>query len=71
MAGAKRRCPPGLRLYQTMMEVDRSARLMNQQRLRDLAMNTAAGVEIISAHDASEFARCAARASSTAMRRPL
>lgn len=66
MAGVERRCPPGLRLYQTMMEVDRSARLTNQQRLRDLAMNTAAGVEIICAHDASELARCAARASATA-----
>lgn len=61
MAGHERRCPPGLRLYQTMMEVDRGARLTNQQRLRDLAMNTAADVDIICAHDASEYARCHAR----------
>jgi glyoxylase-like metal-dependent hydrolase (beta-lactamase superfamily II) len=64
MSSAEPRCPPGLRAYQTMMEVDRTARLMNQQRLRDLAANTAAEVEIICAHDASEFTRCAAREAS-------
>jgi glyoxylase-like metal-dependent hydrolase (beta-lactamase superfamily II) len=57
IAGVERRCPPGLRLYQNMMEVDRASRLSNQRRLRDLARNAAAGVEIICAHDASEFAR--------------
>jgi glyoxylase-like metal-dependent hydrolase (beta-lactamase superfamily II) len=30
----RRRCTPGLRFYQTMMEVDRSARMQNQDRLR-------------------------------------
>ena len=30
------RCPPGLRAYQTMMQVDREARLANQDRLRGL-----------------------------------
>jgi glyoxylase-like metal-dependent hydrolase (beta-lactamase superfamily II) len=57
MTGAQRRCPPGLRLYQNMMEVDRASRLANQQRLRDLARNAGGGVEIICAHDASEFER--------------
>jgi glyoxylase-like metal-dependent hydrolase (beta-lactamase superfamily II) len=67
MSSAEPRCPPGLRAYQTMMEVDRTARLMNQQRLRDLAANTAAEVEIICAHDASEFTRCAAREASAGL----
>lgn len=33
---AKRKCTPGLRGYQTMMEVDRDRRLANQARLRAL-----------------------------------
>src|ERR1700712_2092722 len=30
-------CTPGLRMYQTLMEKDRTGRLLNQQRLRDLS----------------------------------
>jgi glyoxylase-like metal-dependent hydrolase (beta-lactamase superfamily II) len=33
----KRHCTPGLRAYQWMMEVDRKARLLNQDRLRELS----------------------------------
>jgi glyoxylase-like metal-dependent hydrolase (beta-lactamase superfamily II) len=53
-------CPPGLRAYQTMMEVDRKARLANQERLRALARTHGESVRIVCAHDTSEFARCAA-----------
>jgi glyoxylase-like metal-dependent hydrolase (beta-lactamase superfamily II) len=52
-----RRCPPGLRLYQNLMEIDRNARLLNQQRLRDLSLQPGAGVEMFCAHDAAELAR--------------
>lgn len=54
-----RRCTPGLRLYQNMMEVDRAARLGNQQRLRELSLDPSAGVRMICAHDPVEFAHCA------------
>jgi glyoxylase-like metal-dependent hydrolase (beta-lactamase superfamily II) len=58
MRRPRRRCPPGLRLYQTMMEVDRDARFANQRRLRELSLDVAAGVRLICAHDAVEFQRC-------------
>lgn len=48
-------CPPGLRGYQAMMEVDRAARLHNLQRIRDLSLNRAAAVRIFCAHDMREF----------------
>ena len=54
-------CPPGLRVYQRMMEVDRKARLANQERLRALARAQGKRVRIMSAHDAAEFSRCLAR----------
>ena len=54
------RCPPGLRLYQRMMEVDRRARLANQERLRGLVKERAGQVRILCAHDAVEFERWAA-----------
>lgn len=54
--GSERRaCPPGLRGYQRMMEVDRSARLINQQRLRDLSVQHADDLRIFCAHDLVEF----------------
>jgi glyoxylase-like metal-dependent hydrolase (beta-lactamase superfamily II) len=56
----KRKCTPGLRAYQTMMEVDRASRLANQERLRRLSLDTGAGVRIVCAHDAVELERCAA-----------
>lgn len=48
-------CPPGLRGYQALMEVDRAARLANQQRLRALARDHGGDVRIFCAHDAVEF----------------
>jgi glyoxylase-like metal-dependent hydrolase (beta-lactamase superfamily II) len=55
-------CPPGLRLYQWMMEKDRPARLRNQERLRELALAHPAEVRVICSHDAVEFAAVSGRA---------
>ncbi|WP_395673141.1 MBL fold metallo-hydrolase [Phenylobacterium sp.] len=52
---AERHCTPGLRLYQNMMEVDRTARLENQARLRELSLDPMAGVRMICAHDVVEY----------------
>lgn len=48
-------CTPGLQAYQTMMEKDRSARLQNQGRLRDLKRKHAGEVAIFCAHDVREL----------------
>ncbi len=48
-------CPPGLRGYQKMMEVDRAARLENQKRLRRLSLDHGDEVRIFCSHDAVEF----------------
>lgn len=55
MRQEKRQCPPGMRFYQWMMEVDRSARLSNQERLRRLSLDEAADVRIFCAHDRTEY----------------
>ena len=52
-------CTPGLRFYQTMMEVDRSMRLSNQDRLRNLKRDHGDEVTIFSAHDHVELERMA------------
>ena len=49
------RCTPALAAYQTMMEVDREARLHNRDRLQDLATDGRAGVRIFCSHDPIEF----------------
>ena len=56
----RRSCTPGLRAYQTMMEVDRAARLANQERLRRLSLERQSELRIICAHDVAEFEACAA-----------
>jgi glyoxylase-like metal-dependent hydrolase (beta-lactamase superfamily II) len=58
------RCPPGLRAYQRLMEVDRGARLSNQALLRQLTHEHGAEINVFSAHDVVEFEELAARASS-------
>jgi glyoxylase-like metal-dependent hydrolase (beta-lactamase superfamily II) len=55
------RCTPGLRFYQTLMEKDRSARLMNQERLRQMRRNYAGEVSVICSHDLREFEEVAGR----------
>ena len=54
-------CPIGLRAYQTMMEVDRQARLTNQRRLRDLVRTHCGSVRVMCAHDHVEFEAFAMR----------
>lgn len=49
-------CPPGLRAYQRMMEVDREARLSNQERLRELVRARGSELVVFSGHDAAELA---------------
>ncbi|MFS0517596.1 hypothetical protein ACEYW6_23170 [Nostoc sp. UIC 10607] len=55
MDSSKRRCTPGLRAYQWMMEVDRKARLLNQDRLRALSSDRNKGVRLFCSNDAIEF----------------
>jgi len=48
-------CPPGLRLYQTLMEKSRTARLLNQSRLRALRSEHGRDVVICCSHAMPEF----------------
>jgi glyoxylase-like metal-dependent hydrolase (beta-lactamase superfamily II) len=57
-----RRCPPGLRLLQTLVEVDRRQRFANQARLRTLAAERAGEVTLFCAHDPAELAALQQRA---------
>lgn len=52
--GERYRCPPGLRFYQWMMELDRDARLHNQDRLRALCRD-ARDIDVFCSHDIAEF----------------
>lgn len=52
-------CTPGLRIYQWMMEKDRTARLINQNRLRALKRDHDKAVRIMSSHDLKEFEHAA------------
>ncbi|HEY0709426.1 MAG TPA: MBL fold metallo-hydrolase [Polyangia bacterium] len=62
----RRRCPPGLRLYQWMMEKDRRARLWNLSRLRELQRSHGdTDLTIFCAHDPHEFERLAGRSIDT------
>jgi glyoxylase-like metal-dependent hydrolase (beta-lactamase superfamily II) len=54
-------CTPGLVAYQTMMEKDRSLRLLNQRRLRHLRDSSGDEIEIFCAHDVTEFERLSGR----------
>ena len=51
----RRRCTPGLRLYQNMMEVDRELRFANQERLRDLKRQHGNEITIFCSHDQKEL----------------
>jgi glyoxylase-like metal-dependent hydrolase (beta-lactamase superfamily II) len=51
----ERHCPPGLRLYQRLMEMDGAVRLRNQERLRGLAREHSGELAIICSHDAFEI----------------
>jgi len=55
MRSPKPRCTPGMRAYQWMMDVDRKARLHNQDRLRALSLDRSLDVRLFCSHDAVEF----------------
>lgn len=57
----QRECPPGMRFYQTVMEVDRAQRLHNQRRLRELSLSHADQVTLFCSHDATGLKRMQAR----------
>lgn len=48
-------CPPGLVLFQSLVQVNAVARLANQQRLRELALAHSGTVRLFSAHDPVEL----------------
>jgi glyoxylase-like metal-dependent hydrolase (beta-lactamase superfamily II) len=48
-------CSPGLAAYQRLMEVDRAARLDNQDRLRELKRLRGGEVQVFCSHDAVEL----------------
>lgn len=52
-------CTPGLRLYQWMMDKNRSARVWNQKRLRSLLDRHGSEVQVFCAHDTREFEQLA------------
>ena len=52
----RRRCTPGLRFYQTMMDTDRELRFANQDRLRELKRGHGSEVSVFCSHDARELA---------------
>ena len=54
-------CTPGLRFYQTLMEVDREKRLGNQDRLRRLKRDRGPGLTLMCSHDALEYEALSAR----------
>lgn len=58
MRSARRHCTPGLRAYQRLMEVDATARMTNQARLRALSIEQQGRVTIACAHDPVEWERC-------------
>jgi glyoxylase-like metal-dependent hydrolase (beta-lactamase superfamily II) len=51
----RRRCTPGLRFYQNLMEVDRTLRFANQERLRELKRHKSDHVTIFCSHDELEL----------------
>ncbi|MEG3880320.1 MBL fold metallo-hydrolase [Microcoleus sp. herbarium7] len=65
MDAANRRCTPGLRAYQWMMEVDRASRLLNQDRLHALSVDRAKDVNLFCSHDAIELKAFAHKPSSS------
>jgi glyoxylase-like metal-dependent hydrolase (beta-lactamase superfamily II) len=53
-------CPSGLRAFQTLVQMDKRARLANQDRLRALHADHHDEVAVFSAHDATEYDALAA-----------
>lgn len=49
-------CPSGLRFFQTLVQMDKKARLANQDRLRELHAGHRDEITMFSSHDAREYA---------------
>jgi glyoxylase-like metal-dependent hydrolase (beta-lactamase superfamily II) len=60
MRQARRRCTPGLRAYQRLMEVDARSRMDNQSRLRTLSIERRDEVTVTCTHDPVELERAQA-----------
>lgn len=60
MRGAIRRVTPGLAAYQRLMEVSRRDRIINQERLRALSVERRGELDVICAHDVTEWEACVA-----------
>ncbi|KZE15399.1 MULTISPECIES: MBL fold metallo-hydrolase [Sphingomonas] len=60
MRRARRRCTPGLRAYQRLMQVDADRRMANQERLRALSVDQRGDFSIVCAHDPVELEHCQA-----------
>jgi glyoxylase-like metal-dependent hydrolase (beta-lactamase superfamily II) len=52
--------PVGIRLFESLVNIDKRTRVLNQKRLRELAARHGGEVKLISSHDTSEFAACRA-----------
>ena len=52
--------PIGIRAFESLVNIDRTARLANQQRLRELNARHGDEVRLISSHDPAELAACRA-----------
>jgi glyoxylase-like metal-dependent hydrolase (beta-lactamase superfamily II) len=59
-----RRCPSGLDFFQRVLEIDKTTRLANQARLRELARGHGSEVRVFSAHDPVELEQARAAAAS-------
>lgn len=57
MDPAHRRSTPGLRLFQSLVDTERAARLRNQRRLLELARTSGDEVTVFCSHDAVELRR--------------
>ncbi|GLZ42605.1 MBL fold metallo-hydrolase [Actinokineospora sp. NBRC 105648] len=50
-------CPPGLRVFQSVAQIDGKARHANQKRLHEMVQGHRGEVTVFSAHDAAELQR--------------
>jgi glyoxylase-like metal-dependent hydrolase (beta-lactamase superfamily II) len=58
MRQARRHCTPGLRAYQRLMEIDATARMNNQERLRAISIQYRNELRVTCTHDPVELEHC-------------
>jgi len=54
------RAPVGIRAFESLVDIDRAARLANQQRLQELLRKHGHEVRLVCSHDPAELAACRA-----------